>query len=828
VSEGPAAEEPAAKKGKAIVLFSDGTGNSSAKLFKTNVWRMYEALDLGPAEKGKRPQVGFYDSGVGTSAFKPLAVLGGVFGYGLKRKVLDLYRYACRNYDDLGQKIGEDPNDGDEIYGFGFSRGAFTMRIVIAMIAKVGLVPSKNEADLDKRVKEAWRVYRFNFEPRSVFAPVNIWRRIVLGNRQARQEKYAALIAAERKKNYHPVIRFIGVWDTVSAYGGPIAEITEAIDNWIVRLSMPNYALADAVRCARHALAIDDERDSFHPLLWDELHEEERLKDPERPSWIDGKRLQQVWFTGMHADVGGGYPDESLSYVSFLWMMEEAFEAGLRPSPVMLQRFHALANSAGPLHDSRAGVASYYRYQPRRIAVWMEPLASELAARRTPELTQGLIRSVNVHESVVARIHHGTDRYAPLPLPANVTVVPAHRVSEQASPDVLKHWQQLGRELPPASLISEETRKRFEDPALNKARVAAMEHVWRRVGLRRYYYFASLALTAALVLMPVWGNAAWTPFVASHGQSLLGGLLASLAMVLPGFLTALLLSWADHPFYVLLLGGLLVLSNVRASRVERDLRDDTRVLWEDMLWADPPKAAANANGGSDAQANGAPASLPFSTWLRREWTWRISPFLFFLAMLLVAGWIALALISRASLAFLERDSARCPAVVSAPAPTLPATFSFETSAWCNPAGIPVVKGRRYLIEMRVGEPWRDARYPADPRGLLPADLGAVGYVAAPWRRAVRASYLQPVARIAGGVSGPVLQPLELARTGASLNLWRGEFVARRSGALSLFANDAVPLPWEPDRLYRNNRGSASVSVWEARQIGDTAPPGQHP
>ena len=86
--------------GKSIVLFSDGTGNSSAKLFKTNVWRMYEAVDLGPPAAGAAPQISYYDDGVGTSGFKPLAVLGGAFGWGLERNVLDIYRFACRNYRD--------------------------------------------------------------------------------------------------------------------------------------------------------------------------------------------------------------------------------------------------------------------------------------------------------------------------------------------------------------------------------------------------------------------------------------------------------------------------------------------------------------------------------------------------------------------------------------------------------------------------------------------------------------------------------------------------------------------------------------------------------
>src|SRR6266851_8142894 len=105
---------------KNIILLSDGTGNSSSKLFKTNVWRLYQALDLTDPNK----QIAYYDDGVGTSSFKPLAILGGVFGVGLKRNVIDIYSFCSRNYVA-----------GDRIYGFGFSRGAFTMRVVAGLIA---------------------------------------------------------------------------------------------------------------------------------------------------------------------------------------------------------------------------------------------------------------------------------------------------------------------------------------------------------------------------------------------------------------------------------------------------------------------------------------------------------------------------------------------------------------------------------------------------------------------------------------------------------------------------------------------------------------------
>src|SRR3981081_475946 len=121
---------------KNIVLLSDGTGNSSSKLFKTNVWRMFGTLDLSDPSQ----QVAYYDNGVGTSSFKLFAVLGGVFGFGLKRNVIDIYSFCCRNYQP-----------GDRLSCFGFSRGAFTIRIVAGMIARQGLVKySGNEADLKR------------------------------------------------------------------------------------------------------------------------------------------------------------------------------------------------------------------------------------------------------------------------------------------------------------------------------------------------------------------------------------------------------------------------------------------------------------------------------------------------------------------------------------------------------------------------------------------------------------------------------------------------------------------------------------------------------
>ena len=128
-----------------IILLSDGTGNAASRVWRTNVWRIFESLDLTGSN-----QVAIDDDGVGTSSFKPLAILGGAFGWGLKRNILHLYKFVCRNYH----------SSEDEIFGFGFSRGAFTMRMVVGLIISQGLVRYETEAQLAKRARDAYRAFR--------------------------------------------------------------------------------------------------------------------------------------------------------------------------------------------------------------------------------------------------------------------------------------------------------------------------------------------------------------------------------------------------------------------------------------------------------------------------------------------------------------------------------------------------------------------------------------------------------------------------------------------------------------------------------------------
>ncbi len=131
--------------GRNIVVLSDGTGNSSAKANKTNVWRLFQALGSDPNP---------IRSPATTMAWAPrrtsyLAAFGGAFGWGLKRNVIDLYKFICRNWQR-----------GDAIYGFGFSRGAFTIRVLTGFIAREGLVPFQSEDELHRNAVSAYRSYR--------------------------------------------------------------------------------------------------------------------------------------------------------------------------------------------------------------------------------------------------------------------------------------------------------------------------------------------------------------------------------------------------------------------------------------------------------------------------------------------------------------------------------------------------------------------------------------------------------------------------------------------------------------------------------------------
>jgi uncharacterized protein (DUF2235 family) len=806
------AEHPAAA-GKAIVLFSDGTGNSSAKLFKTNVWRMYEAVDLGPAAPGKRLQISYYDDGVGTSSFAPLAALGGAFGWGLKRNVLDIYRYACRNYEP-----------GDDIYIFGFSRGAFTSRLVAALIASKGLVRSTSEDDLRRKSVALYRSFRSEFMPRRLEWPTKV----------ARGLRSAAIKWIDRRRGRSPLsdgdimpatIRFIGVWDTVSAYGGPITEITRAIDNWFFALSMPDYHLHPGVKCARHALAIDDERDAFQPLLWDEVHEETLVEE----KLVLKDRLQQVWFTGMHADVGGGYPDESLSYVSLLWMMEEAGNADLRILDVIKARIVALASSAGPLHDSRSGLGSYYRYQPRRIAAWLNPVDGDTLSLRDPDTdidgrSRGLLQEVKVHESVIHRIISGTDRYAPITLPPAFSVVPPQKQGE-AMPQADSEASAPIGIVVPRPMIDWPIVAALQTDEAAAARKTASEAVWNRVWWRRLTYFATLAATLLLLALPLYVEKLGTPPFLADGRTWIGGPIRLLTIVIPSFAGKLVEVYADNPFYFLALAVTILLLIAAGTRMERKLRDEMRAIWESSLAGKPHPAR-------ESWVQKFRTSRRYQRFIN-VMKWYVLPDVLIAPLTVAAvAWIVFAAYVQAWLPFRENGvrlfsiAALCTPSSTAPAPITSVSRDFDPKALCSESLGLVTEGARYTVTFDVLAAWQDASLPTNPLGLTASEFPiGLGYLAAPLKRVIDANYLQPLVEIRP-VNGQhelleniQIYPLDVQPVGDSATVFRAAFKAPRGGELFLFVNDAV-LPftrpirdgWDEKYFYANNRGSACVTV----------------
>lgn len=811
---------------KSIILFSDGTGNSSAKLSKTNVWRLYEAVDLGPttAPAEERVQIAYYDNGVGTSAFRPLALLGGIFGFGLKRNVLSIYRYACRNYQwGSNQEPGPNDSQGDHIYGFGFSRGAFTMRLVIALIAKEGIVTYKDERDLARKSLDAYRSFCAAAYPRFMKYPalalraarkawITTWRRI------RRHDIY------DRDANYQPIIRFIGVWDTVAAYGGPFSEFTRAIDNWVWPLTLPNYELSPRVRQACHALALDDERDAFHPLLWDEVHEQSLIDDPANfekndsdQTKITPERLKQVWFSGMHSDVGGGYPDESLSYVSLLWMMGEAERHGLRLHRPQVERIEDLSNSFGPIHDSRAGLGAYYRYQPRKIAAYFEPVDTSTLTLRDPSIKdsqgnqKGLIYRAKIHESVIARMLSGTDSYAPLNLPAHFDVVPR-----------LSHRR---KNVPP--LVERQERERigvFEPGQKVRPKLLAraterherQELLWNWVWGRRIVYFVTLALTLLLVTMPLWVEAAPKAPFFTDGRAWVGSVINGIGAVLPGFLSPLIDAYSRNPFYFLLLTALILLLLMGGKFMELMLRDRMRRLWWSAMESDTKKLEGTA-----------------WRWLRRardhivyQWSWqalkwRVLPNLLGPIMVLSVIFAGISVYTQARLTTLERGTELCQPTPGTQLPQLyRAKVDLLTRRLCHATGMNVAEEARYSVSITVTEQWRDGEnVAADPRGVSANWRNVIGI---PLRRVLTAGYLQTLIEIRpprsneGVFPNVYIFPLELTQDARSPTVFRGEFTAARSGELMLFVNDAL-MPFEigdygRDYFYTQSAGGGNFGA----------------
>ena len=404
-------------RGKKIVIFADGTGNSFTTQ-ESNVWRLYSALDK-TEKSGRTPielQLARYIPGVGTSSNQVLRLIDGATGIGVPSNVRKLYRFLCWNWQP-----------GDEIYLFGFSRGAFTVRTLAGMLRFQGLMPLMigdrpvTDAEMKRNAARAWEAYRASTAPlwdgglkMAPWIGALRWLRDrVIGakRRLFRQPTHAEVLAA-RDPCLRPVlagegpddqqggevrIRYMGLFDTVEAYGFPFVGLREAWSWLIWPIIFRNRVCAKIVTRADHVLALDDERKTFHPLQFDQ----KEAGTPKAPTLV-----RETWFAGMHSDVGGGYPDDAVAMDPLLWIMEAAADEGLRFAEGAQAGFAARRYPRALIHDSRAGLAASYRYAPRP----------------KPEDRENGRGAPVLHRSVLQKIRTGADGYAPLLLPDRSSV----------------------------------------------------------------------------------------------------------------------------------------------------------------------------------------------------------------------------------------------------------------------------------------------------------------------------------------------------------------------------------------------------------------------
>ncbi|MAM55898.1 LysM peptidoglycan-binding domain-containing protein [Qipengyuania flava] len=299
-----------APRARRLIFCFDGSWNKlDASQHPTNVVLLAESVP--PMDREGRDQIVFYDEGVGTASDETFR--GGAFGKGLVANVQEAYRFLIFNY-----------RPGDEIFVFGFSRGAFTARTFIGFIKCTGII---SVADASQ-IRRAWELYRLHADRDSD----ELEELLEFRRRHCPTSCVSASELAWRRRDDPTAepemvkVRYCGVWDTVGSLGWKAVAAT--FDrNTDKRYSDHDTQLSDLVEAGRHAVAIDERRVHFMPTLWRNVRELNVAAgyDP----YSDGAPYQQKWFAGDHGSIGGGGPERGLSNAALHWVLAGAVEMGL-------------------------------------------------------------------------------------------------------------------------------------------------------------------------------------------------------------------------------------------------------------------------------------------------------------------------------------------------------------------------------------------------------------------------------------------------------------------------------------------------------------------
>lgn len=398
---------------KNIVIFTDGTCQESDKGYPTNVYKLYQAV-----KRRSHEQVAFYDPGVGTDFHK---ITGAAFGIGISSNIQQCYEFLVDYY-----------KEGDQVYLFGFSRGAYTARSLAGMVAKVGILKKEHRNQSNR----AFKLYKKKNNKLDVtdYRSQNCWQNDGTGRR--------------------PAIYFIGVWDTVSALGFPLAAV-----NSLNPLSARWHGFHDAVlhedvTYGYQALAIDDRRKVFKPELWTE-------------DIIPGQVVEQVWFVGMHSNVGGGYRRTGLSDITLEWMITKARKAGLLLWDNFTDKVLMRPDPQGKLYDSREGVGKLYLPKKREL-----PNGSK------------------IHKSVFDRIANPASFYLPENLPENCTIYDETNEVENGTEAMIRVKNHIN------SMTKKHSKKVFSKEKYNDSGVVIEKGKEYQVLTHGVWYDKSIACTA--------------------------------------------------------------------------------------------------------------------------------------------------------------------------------------------------------------------------------------------------------------------------------------------------------------------------------------------
>lgn len=330
---------------KRIITCSDGTWNKpnqtyTGKPVSTNVQHIFEAICN--SDEQQIQQIKYYDEGIGAEGSWLNRWIDGATGKGIDDNILNAYRFILWNYEP-----------GDQLYLFGFSRGAYTARSLAGLIRNCG-IPKSDDLSL---IKEAYRIYR--------------------GRNPITNPNGEEALAFKQKHSYYKNLRikFIGVWDTVGSLGIP--------SRWFQWYNKQKYQFHDTTLSsitdyAYQALAIDEKRSNFKPTLWEMSR---KVQNGEV-----GQVMQQVWFPGVHSNIGGGYPDQDLSDITLKWMITKAEAAGLAFEKKYIEAA-IKPNAAGRLYNSKKFPFNLFPDYLRPVC--KTPLANEavnLAAYKRMEL----------------------------------------------------------------------------------------------------------------------------------------------------------------------------------------------------------------------------------------------------------------------------------------------------------------------------------------------------------------------------------------------------------------------------------------------------------